>query len=83
VVGDKVFDMPTQQVQTVLEVNVYPQLEGIWQDYFDEDSDGEPAFLVTYVVTSPPNPTGDSAFSGGGRCYFEVCDADETIPLSY
>ena len=86
-IGDKVFDMPTQQIQTIMAVFVRPEIEGVWASVFDKDAHGDPAFMVSYTVTSPDDPTGDGAFratnGAGGRCYFEVCDPDEVLELCY
>jgi len=82
-VGDKVFDMASQTIQTILDVHIDPQLDGVWQDYFDQDADGDSICLVCYTVSGAPDPTGDGAFPDGGRCYFEVADPDETIELNY
>jgi len=82
-VGDKVFDMPSQSIQTVTAVHIDVLIKGIWQSYFDTDNNNDPAYMVGYSVTGPLDPTGDGAFTDGSRCYFEVCDPDETIELNY
>jgi hypothetical protein len=70
-VGDKVFDMPSQQIVVILDVSVA-----------EDPSDVEWAY-VTYLVDAPHDPTGDGAFTDGWRNYYEVCDPDKTLPLDY
>ena len=67
-VGDKVFDMPSQAIQTITRVirNPWPGADG-----------------PVYHVTGPKNPTGDGAFPNRSRNHFEVCDPDKTLPLYY
>ena len=67
-VGDKVFDIPSQRVCTVIGVNI-------------EFDAGE--WLVFYTVDAPNDPTGDGAFPDGGRNDYEVCEPDKTLPLDY
>jgi hypothetical protein len=68
-VGDKVFDMPSQQIVTILEVA------------FGEDEEAKDD--IYYGTDAPPDATGDGAFPTGWRNYFEVCDPDKTLPLDY
>ena len=67
-VGDKVFDMPSQSIQTITGVfteNVYGQV------------------MTFYEVTGEKDPTGDGAFPNGMRNDYEICDEDKTLPLDY
>jgi hypothetical protein len=71
-IGDKVFDMPSQSICTVIDTadRAWPSTEP------EEDT-------IYYLVDAPPDPTGDGVFTDGWRCEFEVCDPDKTLPLFY
>jgi len=67
-IGDKVFDMPSQKVCTIIDIDTM-EVEGHAETYFQVDA--------------PDNATGDGAFPNGWRCEFEICDPDKTLPLEY
>jgi hypothetical protein len=74
-VGDKVFDMASQQIVTILEVTVE-------EDDYDDEQDDLRGHIY-YRVDAPPDPTGDGAFTDGYWNYYEVCDPNKTLPLEY
>lgn len=82
-VGDKVFDMPSQRVQTITRVNIFFEEDFVNEDPRDPNEDTCQLVSVYYDVTGPLDPTGDGAFPNSGRNDFEVCDPDKTLPLQY
>ena len=82
-IGDKIFDMPSQTIQTVKEVMMDIEECFVNEDKDDPDESRCHKVMLHYRVTGKPNPTGDGAFPNSWRCDFEVCAEDKTLPLDY